>query len=743
MKLDENLNSGSWVELYLEDDYQEPGDISTADVIFSATGGTPSTAGTPSSTTGDGGTFDAAAVEIDDGGKIGTGEDVEEDVVVISAKIPDMDPRDDYYGYPGVGQTLTMVVRTSAGIKNPSEQGMHSTGFAIIGGTDDRADVADTKLDDLPTWAKISLSADDGGRGKEVTITGSGFNNDRNAEAFVLVADTKPMDCMALVDHDDSESLGTARVGTDDKFSIVFTVHQDEFDAGEVNWICAKDSESEGGNRYSSDVDGFELKDSLSITPVTVASGDEVTLKPRDFNPSATLEYVYLGGTGVDDTLMCCDRGNMPDPVQMDGSDYVFDMPGGYSGSLSITVEYSDGAKASATIIVAPSSLTLNQTEVAPNQSIIVSGSGFSKNAQILTSNIQIDDKMLKVDDAGTEGSDADQHVDTTSTGQFTVTVNVWHDGPGNPALDADEYTIKVTDSKGYEGKTKITISESTVMVTPQVAGPRDFITISGANWPVTTSEDDYDVSIEVDGKTRTASIDSSGRFNYAYRLSGGIGIGEEHDVKVTFTSAHGDKIEEETTFSVPSSNVVITPAAAAPGETIDLDISGMPIGELVSKVTIDGGNRLGGINLNTDRNGDVTITGIVVPYSEPGFYPVKIEVGTGSNPQIAIVQLEILAEGTVAGVATAVGDALADVSDNLVVVWHFNTVSKDWTFYDPRPEAAEFNTLSALTDGEAYQVLVSADRHGRGAQRQDSQPHLLWGQLLEPGRLVGQSRLH
>ena len=128
--LTENLNSGSWVELYLEDDYQEPGDISTADVIFSATGGMPSTAGTPSSTTGDGGTFDAAAVEIDDGGEIGTADD---DVVVISAKIPDMDPRDDYYGYPGVGQTLTMVVRTSAGIKNPSEAGSHSVGYSIIG----------------------------------------------------------------------------------------------------------------------------------------------------------------------------------------------------------------------------------------------------------------------------------------------------------------------------------------------------------------------------------------------------------------------------------------------------------------------------------------------------------------------------------------------------------------------------------------------------------------------------------
>ena len=30
---------------------------------------------------------------------------------------------------------------------------------------------------EVATYAKISLSADNGGRGKEVTITGSGFNN--------------------------------------------------------------------------------------------------------------------------------------------------------------------------------------------------------------------------------------------------------------------------------------------------------------------------------------------------------------------------------------------------------------------------------------------------------------------------------------------------------------------------------------------------------------------------------------
>ena len=64
--LPNNLNSGSWVEIYLEDDYQEPGSISRQDVVFIATNAD----GTGTRATNDGGTVTAAAVEIDDGGEI-------------------------------------------------------------------------------------------------------------------------------------------------------------------------------------------------------------------------------------------------------------------------------------------------------------------------------------------------------------------------------------------------------------------------------------------------------------------------------------------------------------------------------------------------------------------------------------------------------------------------------------------------------------------------------------------------
>ena len=700
IELDRNLTGSSWVEIYLEDDYQEPGSIARENVIFEIQGTNPAETNPPSNPTLNT-TFTAAAVEIDDGGEI----DGEEDAVVISARIPDMRSGDET-GYPLAGQTLRMVVSKAAGIKNPSEQGSHSTGFSIIGGTADRADEAGMKLDDLLTKAKISLDADDGGRGKEVTISGSGFNNGTTAEAFVLVADTKPMDCETLIANSDSESLGTAGVGSDDKFSIVFTVHQDEFDAGMVNWICAKDSESDGGNRYSSDVDGFEVKDSLSITPEAVAYGEEVTLKPRDFMSSATLVYVYLGGTEAENTLM---YGGSDAPVQRDGSDYVFDMPGGYSGSLRITVEYSDGAKASETITVEPSSLTLSVTEAAPNQSIVISGSGFSEKSYIKVSDITIDGQPLVVDESGTEnvlvGVEIVEVVKTTSTGEFTASVKVWsYSTTDNPALSDGTYKIEAEDVQGFSGSAIITILAPTLMVSPTAAGPRDYIVISGTNWPVSTSDDDREVNINVDDRNRNAGVDSTGRFNYEYQLRSTIQIGKEHTITVTYDDEDGSgDIEEEITFIVPSSNVTIIPAAAAPGETIAVEITGMPIIRLVEEVVIDGADRLRD-SYTTDNEGNVTVEGIVVPYADPGFYPVRITVGDDT----AVVQLEILAEADVRGATSPLPESVMDLGDSVVRVFHFNTSSKVWTFYDPRPEFEGLNTLTELSGGQPYWILVS-----------------------------------
>ena len=476
-------------------------------------------------------------------------------------------------------------------------------------------------------------------------------------------------------------------------------MHQDDFDPGNINYICASDSEAPN-NRLASAVKRFDLTPSVTFEPTAVNSGDEVTVKPRDFGGDIT--SINLGGE------VALDSDNWTE----DGSDLLFFMPGGLSGTVNVSV--TDGTDTQRVdIVVTPSGLVLSKSEVAPNETIIISGTGFSDNANIAVGDIKIDGKALDVDNAGTQSVNGVLVVRTTSSGEFTATASVWHvsvcDPPNsdncssNPVLSDGDYTVKATDSNGYEGKATITILEPTLSVNPAVASPRDYITISGANWPVSTSSDDNDVTITVDGRERSASVDSTGRFNYSYQLSGTINIGASHTISVSYDGGDGGNIKEEVDFDVPESNVVLSPGAAAPGQSISLEITGMPIYTLVDHVKIDSADRLD-VSYNTDAEGNVTVTGILVPFLDPAFYPVEVKVGNETR----VVQLEILAEATVAGTAQSVSDALSPISGSLVRVFHFNNTSKVWTFYDPRPEFDGLNTLSELANGQPYWMLVS-----------------------------------
>ena len=741
---------GSSVELYLEDDFQVPDTIDRGSVYFTVSNRDGSRVSNDQNNGGR--VYAQYAVEIDDSDHFTENKDD----YSIRVFIPDMNNAEDSgYDGPVAGQTVNLVFTKAAGIKNPTEAGTHSVGYSVLGANDEANDgpMYSTKsgdamqsLDDdgdplndkvdlamhdstasesvgLKTLAKISLSDEDAGRGKEITITGSGFNNGTGAEVFVFVSNDKPDDCKTLIgnaktgklDTKDSKgkveerhSLGKAEVGSDDKFVVTYTAHQDEFNAGPVNHICAADAEA-GATRYSSDIDTFDLEPSVTVSPDSASFGDEVTVKPRDF--MRDISMITLGPTcswttdGGDDNCFSTSK-------DKDGN-YEFELPGGLDERIQIAVTDADGDYKGDTkriyMGVVASSLDLSQTEVAPNASIIISGSGFTENSKILVSNITIDDDPLVVDDAGTEDTGADRHVRITSSGEFSATVRVWtaSSSGNNPTLDDDTYTIKVVDEGGFEGEVDVTILEPTVTVTPETASPRDYIVISGENWPISTADQDNSVVIEVDGRTRNADIGSTGRFRYEYQLRSTIKIGDEHDVTVTYTDVVAnqtrDDIEEEATFSVVQAELSVTPAAAGPGQTISVEIKGMPPYTLVDHVRIDGANRLGGRNVNTDREGDATVDNILVPFLDPGFYPVEVRVGNETR----VAQFEVLAEALVPGVAAMLPDAVSGLGDSLEAIFHFNNTSKEWTFFDPRPEFADLNTLTELHAGQPYWVLV------------------------------------
>ena len=689
---------GSSVVIFLEDDFQVPDTISTSDVFF-----------TSDDTASGGAPVQASRVIVDSDDYTMTGTDSH----TIRVYLPDMNPAADVSEGIDGGETFVLRITKEAGIRSDTEAkdtDGYKVAYELLNPGESIVDDFAVALSTVDVRAKVSLSDENNKRGYELNIIGKGLNSGRTATAYVLKDHdgSMPTSCDNLIDLG-GESVGSAVVGSDHAAVVVDTVTTDNYSAGKTNYICMEDDNSP--NSRMTTVKQFEMQASIAASPAEVSSGDEVTVAIRDFSAFSNAGDVTKVSLAGDKTWMSSnddDDNDFDVEVSHDDKELTFDMPGGVSGSVEISITVAN-TKKQTTITVNPSGLMLSKSEVAPNESIVISGTGFSESSKIFASMILIDGKALDVDEAGTEGTGVDEHVVTTSSGQFTATVNIWHDGAGNPALDADTYTIKITDENGYEGETTITILEPTLMVTPEIAGPRDYILITGANWPVTTSDDDNEVSIELDDKSRSARIDSTGRFNYEYQLSGGIDIGAEHDIVVSFTTRPdiGD-IEEIITFSVPSSNVVIIPPAAAPGQTIQLELSGMPIYERVNEVVIDGGNRLGGTAVNTDSEGSVTITGIVIPFADPGFYPVKIVVGTGGSAETAIVQLEILAEDTVRGTASPLPEAVMDLGDSVVRIFHFNTRSKVWTFYDPREEFEGLNTLTELAAGQPYSILVS-----------------------------------
>ena len=275
-----------------------------------------------------------------------------------------------------------------------------------------------------------------------------------------------------------------------------------------------------------------------------------------------------------------------------------------------------------------------------------------------------------------------------------------------NPTLTSGSHELRVTDTQGFIGSSTLTVVEPTISVVPDVVGPRDYVSISGENWPVdnTNNSNSGLIAIEVSegGRSRSYSVyaDNRGRFSIEHRVSKDVAIPSTNQVKGSYG---GGEIVEVGNFVVPAATITVTPGSAQPGDEVTLSATDMPVYASADYVKI-GGTVFGDPGVNTDIDGNITIDGVLVPGLDPGTYSVVINV----DGTVAIGELEVLAEDSARGAGAELPGALEPLGGNLVRVFHFNGVNKSWDFYDPRPDFAELNTLTTLVNGEPYWVLVS-----------------------------------
>ena len=722
--LPKDLAVGSSVELYLEDDYQVPDAIARSAVYFVVTGtATDALVITEGIETGNGAPVAALAPAI-----IATDDHFGgDDDYAIQVVIPDLCTADtaacDPQNGPYAGQSLTLVISKAAGIKNPSEQKPYRTGFSVLdvgdagnAGPDREVALADR----LPILAKVSLSDEDNTRGYELTITGSGFNNGTTANAYVLQAATAPINCETLIANPNATLVGSGLVGSDDTVAITVEVTVPTFAPGRVNHICMVDGE----NRRSSDTpaaenfDTFELEASIRAVPSTASSGDTVNIFAQDFPTDASFTSLELADNVVwsagEDGVR---KVRLTDQSLTNGAATIsFEVPGSVGGEPlqgTVRVDADWGGQSEDTkITVTGSELTASKANVLPNETITITGNGFGSQTCIDIDDITLDNVAVEVDADSTIScriGDAAPFnaVEVSNSGQFVATITVWPadpDNADNPTLISGSHTLNVEDNDGFTGSTTLTIAEPTISVTPEVVGPRDYIVISGTNWPVDNSDNSNAglvlVEIDDDARGRDYSVytDATGRFTVEHRVSKDVAIPST----VQITGSYSDVVKVGS-FAIPAATITIDPTEAQPGDLISLSATDLKPYTSADQVKI-GGSEVNFTAANTDIDGNITLTDLLVPGLDPGVYSVVLKV----DDTVAIGELTVLAEDSARGAGAMLPDALSEVGDSLVPVFHFNGVNKSWDFYDPRADFADLNTLTTMVNGEPYWILVS-----------------------------------
>ena len=533
--------------------------------------------------------------------------------------------------------------------------------------------------------------------------------------------------CKVVVD--DGTLAGSATIGSDDKVAVTVEVTPPTFKPGKINYVCVSDGES----RRSVSAKIFNLQPSIKVVPDTVSSGDTVNVFAQDFAHTGSLHVIKLAGKTVwsnSVTMNTASDLKVKTASLVDGGATIsFDVPGSVSdkplqGTVRVDAQWgsdvNDDGKCksddpctskNSKITIGGSQLSASKTDVRPNETITINGNGFGSQTCIDPYEIRLSDVSVIVDEESVKTSGrCDGMVEVSNSGQFVATIILWHAmGTVNPTLTAGTHQLSVTDNEGFTGTVNFSVAEPTVTVTPDIAGPRDYITVSGANWPVDNAENSLEdsVTVEIDdsGNIRRYPVypDNAGRFTVEHRVHRNVGIPSNNRIKASYVNL----VVKVGSYAVPASTITVTPGSGQPGDIISLSASNMPVYTEAKYVEI-GGTTYDNPGVNTDRDGNITIDEVLIPGLDPGVYSVVIGVGGTNNLTIAIGEVNVLAESSAAGAPAELPGAVESLGDNLVAIFHFDDVGKVWSFYDPRPEFADLNTLTEMVNGEAYWILVS-----------------------------------
>ena len=374
------------------------------------------------------------------------------------------------------------------------------------------------------------------------------------------------------------------------------------------------------------------------------------------------------------------------------------------------------------TLTIGGAQVEVSPATVVPNQSVTVTGRGFSgRDAD--TGNLATLDMILI---GGTEvvpgKIDGGDTVEIDGGGNWVATIVI---PVSAPATRAGTYEFKAVDTAGRPGVTQITVAPRTVSFTPKESRVGTTVTVSGTGWPATNNGEgadsigidaEYVLAGESSGNTSSASGNSNGEFTATVKVPLNAGIPSTNKVIVSYEDkgATPQTVSETVAHRVPGAGLEVTPSSGPGGTTVTITGGGFKAFTSLLEVFVGGSEvqpRPSGAIVG--RDGVLEPAQILIPGFDPGTHTVKANIG-GTVVSIPFTITADDAAPTTGAGDVPVADALQALIDNmvngtpnLVDAYLFDDSTQTYLSYLTDPDFASLNDLETVKSGDILWIRV------------------------------------
>lgn len=619
------------------------------------------------------------------------------------------------------GAAVRVTFTGAAGISNPSRGGAYSW---LVSTTGEPAPVAavhpDAQVrrdfldiqgygDDVGLLVErtVNLSQKKTVRGEEISVTASGFREGltlwvwRDQDADGQQANGEAQLCQATVG-----SGGTGQCSFEVRAPPFTPVSADCLSGPRgCNLVNAADGVNQGLNlsaRGSAHVAAsarlLELAGKVEASTAVGSSG-ELQVRLSDF-PSGTIASVTLGGLTADvGSLTVGPSGRLS---------FGLPVPAGVKAGqhqLEVGLSRDDNGEVYSSSVIVEVTAETTEVGISPemvvaNRTVAIWGKGFSTREGAAIRDIQVGGEQLEP--ARINYGQGFITVDPDGSWAGTISLPVT-----GVTIEPGDYSVDLVDTHGYSGSVEYTVGAREMTVSPERGRPGSIVEVSGRGFPASNQAGSrVNLLLHYDSAAGRSSMpaqaDHEGNFTQEIRVPLETPSPSANAVRVEFETEDGEVIATAVAHEILEPEVEVFPASGPPGATVSLTGGGFRHHLPVTSVTVGGMDVLhGDRRLYTDASGRFSLQ-FTVPAAVHGPQPVRVDV----SGTIARSYFQVSPGGSVSGNATPASEALAGLGDRLEVVFHFDNLTKGWSFFDPL--LGEESDLRLMIDGELYFVLVT-----------------------------------